>query len=154
MKLFMFLAFWGCALSKRFSTKVLHSPIYHATPMCNLHSVILFKEGDFENPNNEFNDVFAVDFCPFEDIGSPQVILKLLSGKTIQGKIRVFHFDNILYPDLIRELLRDDPPKNGLKQLEEVDPYLTSIIKSWGSSFQLYTRNCRHFSRYLCRYYF
>jgi hypothetical protein len=154
MKLFLFFSLFIATVSNKFSIKVVHTPVYHSIPLCPFHNIIILQENDFENLNHEKNNFFAIDFSPSEDIGSPNIILKLLLGKNIQGKIRVFHFPKELYETFIREPLPDNPSPENFKNLKNIDPYLASIIQSWGSTFHIYNRNCRHFGNFLQRYYF
>lgn len=163
MKYFLFLLFFVTALSEKFSFKFINTPIYNSIPICPLHSITILQNNDLNLLNKENNDVFAIDFCPHEDIKTPNVIFKLLLGKKIQGRVRVFHFSNFTSEPLTNNLYskkttifetfdRQLTNKN-LKKLEAIDPYIVFIIKSWGTSFQIYNRNCRHFSNFLKKHY-
>ena len=160
MKYFLFLLFFVTALSNKFSFEFINTPIYKSIPIFPLHSIVILKNNDFKKDKNE---VFAVDFCPDEDIEKPNVIFKLLQGKKIQGRVRVFHFSNFssepfknnlyskkttIFENSDRQLTNEN-----LKKLEYIDPYIVSIIKLWGSSFQIYNRNCRNFSNFFKKNY-
>lgn len=152
MKIFLFLSLLLCVVSNKFTTKVISTPIYNFVPFAGLHKIVLLKEGKFENETN-YNNIFAVDFCPSGNIRSPFYVKKLLSGKSVEGKIRVFRFSEINHKRLVRELFYDNVDTNNLELLEEIDPELCSIIRSWDTNFQLYKHNCRDFSRYLVKNY-
>ena len=169
MKYFLFVLFFITALSKKFSLKIMNTPIYQSIPICLFHSIVLLENNDFDNENNVKNDVFVVDFSPLEDIGSPNIIFKIVQGQKIQGNIRVCVLPKELYKPISREpwvnklyskkttifeSVDSQVTNENLKKLENIDPYLVFIIKSWGTSFQLYNRNCRHFSNFLQRHYF
>jgi hypothetical protein len=91
--------------------------------------------------------MYAIDFSPVEDITKGQVIQNLLLGKTIKGKIRIFDLSKIEDKNIKNQAIVD------FQELEKIDPYLASILKVWGSSFQIYNRNCRHFTRFIKQYY-
>lgn len=136
--------------------------MYKNNPICLFHkSVVLL--------NNETKHIYAVDFSPLENISSPIVIVKLLLGKSIKGKLRVSQLSEELYNYLsVEPLTHNLYAKNSLlfenndfqitnenlKHLETQDPFLVSIIKLWGDAFQLYTRNCQSFSDFLSYHYF
>ena len=162
MKYFLLLLFVVSSVSRKFSFKFINTPIYNSIPSCLFHSVVLIEKNDFHNVNKGKNHVFAVDFSPIENISSPNVILKLLKGKNIQGIVRVSRFskeyltNNNLYSknNPISECSDIQLTNENLNALENIDPYLVFIIKSWGTSFQIYNRNCRHFSYFLKKHYF
>jgi hypothetical protein len=149
-------------MSKKFLFKFINTPIYNSIPICLFHSVVLVEKNYFQNVNKDKTDVFAIDFSPIEDISSPNVIVKLLKGKNIQGMVRVSRLskehltNNSLYSknNPICECNDIQITNENLKTLETIDPYLVFVIKSWGSSFQIYNRNCRHFSHFLKTQYF
>jgi len=169
MKYFLFLLFFVTVFSKKFSLKIINTPIYKSIPIFLFHSIVFIETNDFENLNNEKNEVFAIDFSPIEDIGNPSIIFKLLQGKQIKGKIRISRFSKEVYKNIfskehltntfyskkttIFEGSNTQLTDENLKRLDIIDPYLVSIIKYWGSSFQIYKRNCRHFSRFLQKHY-
>lgn len=136
IKIYIFTLFIITIYSKYFLCKIIHNPIYPTTPILRFHSILIIEKNNIVK--------YAIDFSPVEDITNLNVICNLLLGKTIKGKIRII--------DLSKNIF-DDNYTITLSELEKVDPYLTSIIKAWGSSFQLYYRNCRHFSRFIKNYY-
>jgi hypothetical protein len=162
MKYLLFLLFFITVASNKFSFRFINSPIYKSVPIFLFHRIILLE-------NKEKNHVFALDFSPMENIGNPSVILKLLQGRSIQGRIRVVNFPeenykfinkenltNSLYVKqntFLNEIEQEETNENLLK-LESIDPQLVFLVKSWGTSFQIYNRNCRHFCNYLNNNYF
>lgn len=168
MRYFLFLLFFVITMSKKFSLQLINTPIFSSIPISLFHIVVLFQDNDFENINKHNNYIFAIDFSPNQNISSPNVILNLLLGKTIQGKIRVSCFSKGLCKTVYREPLtnilystKNDFFENvdsqitlkNLKKLEDIHPNFVSIIKSWDLSFQIYKRNCRHFSKFLLKHY-
>jgi hypothetical protein len=161
MKYFLILLFVVTTFSRKLSLKFINTPIYNSIPSCLFHRVVLVENNDFQNVNKEKNDVFAIDFSPIEDISSPTVILKLLKGKNIQGMVRVSRFskeyltNNNLYSknNPISECSNIQLTNENFNALENIDPYLVFVIKSWRTSFQIYNRNCRHFSYFLKKHY-
>ena len=159
---FLLLLFFVTTVSRKLSFKFMNTPIYNSIPICLFHSIVLVENNNVNTLNKEKNDVFAIDFTPTEDITSPKVILKLLKGKNIQGMVRVSRLsrehlkNNNLYSknNPICECSDIQVTNENLKMLENIDPHLVFIIKSWGSSFQIYKRNCRHFSYFLKKNYF
>lgn len=167
MRNILFLLFFVTVISKKFSFKFINTPIYKSIPICLFHSVILLQSNsDLDKPNNEKNDRFVIDFCPVEDITEPTVILKLLQGKKIQGIVRLVKepHKTIFREQIINNFYSKkntffensniEITNENLKELEKIDPDLVFIIKSWGTSFQIYNRNCRNFSNFLYRNYF
>ena len=149
----LFLLYFIHVLSHMFSIKIINTPIYNSIPIIKLHSIVCL-----ENIINKNDDVFFVDFSPFEDISRPDVILKLFQGKKIQGKIRVFCFSKefskyIFTENNIFENLDTQISNENIKKLENIDADIVNIITSWEPSFQVYNRNCRHFSDYLQKKY-
>jgi hypothetical protein len=151
MKFLLLLSLVLCVVSKKFNIKVINTPIYNFIPFA-LHKLVILKKCKFENKTN-YNDIFAVDFCPSGNICSPFYVKKLLSGESVEGKIRVFRFNEINHKKFVRELFYYNVDTNNLELLKEIDPELFCIIQSWDSNFQLYKHNCRYFSSYLVKNY-
>jgi hypothetical protein len=160
--LLFLLLFFITVASNKFSFRFINSPIYKSVPIFLFHRIILLE-------NKEKTHVFALDFSPIENIGYPSIILKLLQGKSIQGRIRIAIFpeanykfiykDNLtnslnLKQNIIFEGVDQDVTNQNLLKLASIDPQVVFLVKSWGTLFQLYKRNCRHFCNYLNNNYF
>jgi len=136
-------------LSRKLFTKTIYTPVCDVGDICSIHHVILFKKTPFVDGENRFSEVYAADFSPTDDITEPGNAWRIFTGEKIKGKVRVFHFDQIDYDDLLREPVHQWPTC-PIHSLQEWDPELYNKIVGWSPVFQLYTRNCQHFGRYLC----
>lgn len=130
--------------------KVVQLPIYDNNQICAQHHIVLLNTVPFEQGQQEYDDVYAVDFSPSNDITDCTVAIQLLLGKTMPGKIRFVYFDHISDDQLFRESLRNRPTA-PIQLLEYIDCELYYKIVDWDPVFQLYMRNCQHFGRYLHR---
>ena len=163
MNIFLILLFLVTVSSKKFSFQFINTPIYKSMPICLFHKIVLLE-------NNEVNnEIYAIDFSPVDNIASPNIILKLIKGEKIPGKLRLISlskgidkpiFNDTLTKNLystqnnIFENCNSEITNYNLKKLEKSDPYLARIIEYWDTSFQIYKRNCHHFSSYLYNNYF
>lgn len=138
-KLYIFALYLITCYSTYFTCKIINTPIYPFVPILRLHNIVILEKNDIP--------MYAIDFSPVEDITKGQVIQNLLLGKTIKGKIRIFDLSKIEDKNIKNQAIVD------FQELEKIDPYLASILKVWGSSFQIYNRNCRHFTRFIKQYY-
>lgn len=138
-KLYIFALYLITCYSTYFTCKIINTPIYPFVPILRLHNIVILEKNDIP--------MYAIDFSPVEDITKGQVIQNLLLGKTIKGKIRIFDLSKIEDKNIKNQAIVD------FQELEKIDPYLASILKVWGSSFQIYNRNCRHFTRFITQYY-
>ena len=68
-----------------FVTKILYSPLFPSCPWLNLHQTVLFSDTD------QGSDMLLMDYVPDLSVTN-QVIWDLCIGKTVPGKIRIFHF--------------------------------------------------------------
>ena len=159
--LFLLFSFFKNGCCKKFSFKFIHTPIYKSNPVCLFHkSVILI--------NNETQDIYAIDFSPVENISSPNVLIKILLGQKVKGKIRISNICKELYDSFSGEPFRNNfyatntkifenndycISCENMKKLEKQDSGLVSIIKCWEKSFQLYDRNCHCFCHFLEKHY-
>jgi len=130
-------------------TKIIHKPIYESMDICNAHHVVLLKKTPFEDHQTEYNDLYAVDFSPNNDITKWNVALHILLGKKVKGKIQVFYVDKCDSSTFIQTIL-DDPEKlTSVDSIKDFDLDIYRKIQDWDPSFQLYQHNCQHFSRYI-----
>lgn len=134
--IYLFILYFITTYAKHFSCKIIHTPIYPTTPILRLHSILILEKNNIS--------MYAIDFSPHENITKFNVIFRLLLGKIIKGKIRII--------DLSKNSL-DENHSISFSEFEKIDPYLTSILRTWGSSFQLYNRNCRDFSKFVQTFY-
>jgi hypothetical protein len=150
--------------SNKLLIKLINTPVYHFIPIIKLHSIAVLQNNVSEKNHHNNQDIFLIDFSPIDDISSPDVIFKIIQGKPIRGKIRVLCFSQEDSKSIIRENSNKDLFLNNnklmdnldpiisnenLKKLKKIDPYIVTIINLWDPSFQIYKRNCRHFSKFL-----
>lgn len=134
--------------SKKLFTKVIGTPICDVGNLCSVHHLVLLKQSPFIEGENRYNQVYAVDFSPSDDISEPGTAWKIFVGKKIPGKVRLFYFDQIDINDLLREPLQQ-LPTYPIQCIRCLDRELYNRIRDWTPTFQLYTRNCQHFGRYI-----
>jgi hypothetical protein len=145
MKLLLLFFFFTNCLSKTVEIKVIKTPIFHST--CKLHDVTLFTYGSFSKQN-----IYAIDFCPVEDIQNFNVVLKIILGRRVNGSIRIFKLRRrgfLLTSQFLNGITREEFEEQAIEDIKKVDIKLYNLIKEWDTSFQLYGRNCKHFRRYL-----
>ena len=147
MKYFIYLLlFMTFNSAKTLRLKIINTPIYNFIPFLAFHHIALIY--------NE-NDIFSIDFSPNENINSPYIIIKLLQGKNIKGKIRINHIkdksiniyklkSNIFFENYNSQFLEEN-----FEKLKKIDYCIVDSIKLWNTSFQLYKRNCQHFCKFL-----
>jgi len=149
MKLFQVLLLTINVIVGKLFTKVIQSPIFESNKICNYHHIVLLKETPFIEDNYEYSDTYAVDFSPTNDITDASMAWKMLLGKRVMGKIRMVYFDKIDYFSLVSSSLDKYMPCS-IEQIKKIDQTIYCKINCWKQEFQLYNRNCQHFSRYLC----
>ena len=135
--------------SKKLYIKIIHTPIYEPLKLCIFHNIVFMKKTPFNDNHHEYDDVYAIDFSPVDDITDWRIALKLLFGKAIKGKIRLIYFDCI-DEKLIQKDIMSTKPTISLETIREIDPDIYDKIINWKPTFQLYNSNCKHFSSYLC----
>ena len=138
------------AQSKQLFTKILNTPIYDLNQICLNHHIVLLQKTPFDLHQREYEDVYAIDFSPSDDINDWKNIVKMLLGKTIPGKIRLVYFDQISDEALFIKPLHNYPTTSP-DAIQDMDNELYNKIIQWDPKFQLYSRNCQHFGRYLYR---
>ena len=150
MKFFSFI--FLSPLFGRLFTKVVHTPIYEHSHVCNAHHVILLKQTPFNEYESEMMNVYLLDFSPCEDITVPSIIWKMVLGKKINGKIRLLYLNNCdLSETFLPSMLENRDTKRSLNVIKRLDRELYNKIRQWEPSFQLYNHNCQHFGRYINR---
>ena len=134
----------------RLFTKVVHTPIYEHSHVCNAHHVILLKQTPFNEYESEVKNVYLLDFSPCEDITVPSIICKIAMGQKINGKMRILYLNKCDLSEIIRpSLLENRQTKRSLDVIKTLDRELYDKIRQWDPSFQLYNHNCQHFGRYI-----
>ena len=134
--------------SKKLYTKVIHTPIYEPLKMCRFHNIVLMKKTPFNDDQQEYKETYAIDFSPADNIADWRIVLKLLLGKSIKGKLRLVYFDRIDEESMQKDILSREPTIS-FETIYDIDPDLYDKIINWKPLFQLYNHNCKHFSRYL-----
>lgn len=134
-------------------TKIINTPIFENFNMIKLHNVVLLNEQyinlnteDTHSLHFEYKNIYIIDYSPIEDITKPDVLLKIILGKNINGKVNIFYFDKIEKKDIINQSYKKISSKIKL-----LNKKIYKIIDSWDSSFNLYNHNCRHFSHYFVK---
>jgi len=126
-----------------FFSKILYTPII--PNYLNFHHIALFQKTPFNK--TEYNDVYGVDFCP---CGS---LVEVISGKKLQGKVRLFHIDkcdaNDIYKIILLQEISEYRNVEILNKIKRIDKNLYDRIQSWEPVFQLYGRNCQDFVKYI-----
>jgi len=116
-----------------------------AVSLCTTNS-----EGDRRSPE-EF-DMLLIDYVPNISVTN-QVICDLCIGKTVPGKIRIFHFTESGNQENIMERVQQKIDQGDYYDGSEpkIIPILCKygidqVIQSQDLNYQLYNNNCWHFS--------
>lgn len=134
--------------SKKLYTKIIHTPIYEPLKSCIFHNIVFMKKTPFNDNHQEYDDVYAIDFSPVENISDWRIALKLLLGKSVKGKLRLVYFDRIDKKSIQKDIMSSEPVIS-FETINDIDPDIYDKIINWKPLFQLYNHNCKHFSRYL-----
>jgi hypothetical protein len=92
-----------------------------------------------------------IDFSADEDISNINIIKKILFGKNIKGKIRIFYFDKISKEDIIKELNNKNQKLCNKNIIKSYDNHIYNIINDWNLTYNVYNHNCIHFSNYFVK---
>ena len=128
-----------------FYTKIMNTPIF-SNKLLKYHHIVLLKKTPFIKNQTTYNDIYIVDFIPYGNV------FELILGKKIKGTIRIFYIDKCMASDIYRIILIKKKQNNKLKLLYEIkniDTKLFNKLTNWDLSFNIYNRNCRHFSKYI-----
>jgi len=131
-------------------TKVIFTPLYKNNHLVKFHNIVLFQKNKIIK-NNNYENIFVIDFVPDEDITNIKTIIKLLFGKNINGKIRIFYYNKITKKEIIYELYETNQKLCNKNVMKSYDKNIYNIINEWNSTFNLYTHNCKHFSNYFTK---
>ena len=135
----------------------LNTPIFGNNKLFNWHDVVFLH-------NDEYQHVYVVDFSPNVPIDKPSNICKLLFGKRVQGKLRVFFFESMNQDYLIEnyndivvnmsnsititdKLCSGNFDKMSPMQRKEMGK-IVDFALDWDLDFHLYSHNCKDFSKY------
>jgi hypothetical protein len=131
-----------------FVAKILYSPLLPSCPWLNLHQTVLFSD----------TDMLLMDYVPNISV-TKQVIWDLCIGKTVPGKIRIFHFTKSI---LVKGKYQEDIMERVQQKIDQGDYYdgseskiipilckygVDQVILSQDHNYQLYNNNCWHFSK-------
>lgn len=151
-----------------YQTKIVNTPIFRSIPNTNFHHIVLVSK------NKELNDkgLYIFDFSQRAKM-NPFNILKLILGCSVPSIIRIIHFPNVNETTIIDDWYnRTKIPHDFRKTLKQLnnervesscpfslfslfessdyknDDNLDKIITEYNKPFNLYTNNCRHFSKF------
>jgi hypothetical protein len=128
-----------------FAAKILYSPLFPSCPWLNLHQTVLFSD----------KDMLLMDYVPDLSVTN-QVIWDLCIGKTVPGKIRIFHLTKSILDN------HENIMERVQKKIDQGDYYdgseskiipilckygVDQVILSQDHNYQLYNNNCWHFSK-------
>ena len=137
-------------LTIKFFTKIIQTPIYQSTNICNFHHIILLNKMPFINNKIIYNNLYAIDFSPNDDITNYHIIKKLILGNNIKGKVRIFYIDKIDLSTDIKIFFDKQYKLCPIDEIKDVDNDMYNKIKQWNLLFNCYKQNCQHFSYYIC----
>jgi len=129
--------------------KILYSPLFPSCPCLNLHQTVLFSD----------NDMLLIDYVPNISV-TKQVIWDLCIGKTVPGKIRIFHFTESVLVNGNQENIMERVQQK-IDQGDYYDgsePKIIPILCKYGIDqviqsqsqdhhYHLYNNNCWHFCK-------
>ena len=145
----------GCAyhLSPQFQS--LHTPLHSLLPWAKLHQSVVLKLCD-DTPPYPIRDYYVLDFVPDVHL-SLDILLRLLQGKTVPGKLRWMHFPvepahpNMTHADIAREFQPRIDRFQYHSQVEFIGSQLAQLnldrrmATQWDMNYHLYRNNCWHF---------
>jgi hypothetical protein len=114
---------------------VKYAAILSFFPKLRVHDIVVF---------NDNGRILTIDYTPINQ-SHPHMLLKLLIGKNVPAEIRIRRMDawNLIF----LSGRCNDIDNNNLKQ------YIINVTKKWThNDMNLYTRNCKHFSRFLHKF--
>jgi len=150
MRLLSFICLFSHIFAGQVFTKIIHTPVYDSNQLCKHHHVVLIQDNPFIEDQCEYNRIYAVYFSPDEDISDPIVIFRMIMGKDIKAKVRVVYLDHLNINNIIYNPL-NNCELAPIESIIDLDLSLYCAILQWEPVFQLYNRNCQHFSHYLCK---
>lgn len=129
-----------------FYTKIIKTPIFKEK-ILNHHHIVLLQKNPFIKNQAEYNDIYAVDFCPISNL------FDIIIGKKVKAKIRMLYIKKMNTKDIYNITMHLDTNNNNkiLSEIKEIDINVYNKINNWDLFFNLYNRNCQHFSKYLTK---
>jgi len=132
-----------------FYTKIINTPIC-SNKLLKFHHIVLLKKTPFMDNQTVYYDMHAIDFLPCGNL------FEILLGRDVRGKVRIFYFYKCVASDIHKTIIQQGHiyqkknvnPKLYIYQ-KNVNPKLYDKIKKWDLRFNLYNRNCHHFSNFL-----
>jgi len=126
---------WGvfflisCVYGLRFSIK--HAAIVNFVPFIKLHDVVVIDSAC---------SVVCVDFSP----SIPRNLVKLVLGENVPAEIRIRKLPVWSLDDWYKSPILD------INDIEDADlrQVLNEVLDEWPIQMNLYSHNCKHFSRY------
>jgi len=126
-----------------FYTKIINTPICSNKYLNYHHIVLLQKNKPFAKNQTIYNNIYAIDFCPYENI------FKILLGRPIEGNIRLFYIDSCKVSDVYKVIKKSNINNKLIYEIKNIDINIYNKIKLWQLNFNIYSRNCRHFASYI-----
>lgn len=121
-----------------FYTKIINTPIC-SNKLLKFHHIVLLKKTPFMDNQTVYYDMHAIDFLPCGNL------FEILLGRDVRGKVRIFYFYKCVASDIHKTIIQ----QGHIYQKNNVNPKLYDKIKKWDLRFNLYNRNCHHFSNFL-----
>jgi hypothetical protein len=148
--------------SHSYRTKVFNSAVFSFLPNFKLHATTtLKKEGRLHkykllkesiDLSNELNDLYIIDYTPKQQPDAFGYI-KMFLGYKLPGIVRVIYIEKTSEENLIEDwnkLVIENPDYD--KNLKKIgDKRVNTIIEKWKTPFNVYSHNCRHFSKYFIK---
>jgi len=129
-----------------FYTKIIKTPIFKEK-ILNYHHIVLLQKKPFVRNQTEYNDIYAVDFCPISNL------FDIIIGKKVKAEIRMLYIKESNIKDIynIHKDLNNNNNNKFLSEIKKIDINVYNKINNWDLFFNLYNRNCQHFSKYLTK---
>lgn len=125
-----------------FYTKIIYTSIFK-NKIFNHHHIVLLQKKPFIRNQTEYNDIYAVDFCPISNL------FDIIIGKKVKGKIRMLYIKKLNIKDIYNIPNNLNTNNKILNEIKKIDVNIYNKINNWDLFFHLYNRNCQHFSHYM-----
>jgi len=125
-----------------FYTKIINTPIFSSKSL-RYHHIVLLQKTPFSKNQTTYKDIYIIDFIPCGNL------FEIVMGKKIKGDIRIIYIDKCNSSNIYETMLSKKKENNKIHEIKLIDTKLYNKIKNWDLSFNLYTRNCQHFSNYI-----